>query len=137
MDSPPILSDEILAHCEMIHRLASPLAGQGKLVIACFGEAPAQLNPKTGTPGCPLPPCVVHVQIGDTNTTIRTVANLTANKHHNVYMPLAVFRPDVPKGKKGFERDIVAVLGLVADFDDAEAAQWVKRLPFAPNFVIE
>ncbi|SRR5713101_2917780 len=53
MDSPPILSDEIRAHCEMIPTLASPLAGQGKLVIACFGEAPTQLNAKTGTPGCP------------------------------------------------------------------------------------
>jgi hypothetical protein len=134
---PPILSDEIRSHCEMIHRLASPLAGQGKLVIASFGEVPAQLKPKTGTPGYPLPPCVVHVQIGDIDTTIRTVAKLTANEHRNVYMPLTVFRSDLPKGRKGFERDILAILGLVADFDDADATRWAERLPLAPNFALE
>ena len=134
---PPILTDEIRAHCEMIHRLAGPLAGQGKLVIACFGEDPAQLNSKTGAAGCPLPPYVVHVEIGDVGTTILSVTNLTADTHRNVYMALAVFRPYLRKGGKGFERDIVAVLGLVADFDDADAARWAERLPLAPNFVLE
>jgi hypothetical protein len=134
---PSILTDEIRAHCEMIHTLAAPLAGQGKLVIACFGEDPGRLNPKTATLGRPLPPCVVHVGIGDTESTIRTVADLTVREHRNVYMSLAVFRADLQKGRKGFEKDIVAVLGLVADFDDADAARWAERLPLLPSFVLE
>jgi hypothetical protein len=32
----------IRAHVEIINKLAAPLAGQGKLVIACFGEDPDQ-----------------------------------------------------------------------------------------------
>jgi hypothetical protein len=50
---PPILAAEIRAHCE-IHTLAALLAGQGKLVIGCFGEDPDQLNPKNGARGYPL-----------------------------------------------------------------------------------
>jgi hypothetical protein len=121
----------------MIHRLAAPLAMQGKLVIACFGEDPSQLNPTTGTPGCPLRPRVVHVGIGDIETMVRGVSNLTVLDHSNVYIPLAVFRPDLPKGRKGFEHEIVAVLGFVADFDDPAAARWVERLPLVPNLVLE
>jgi hypothetical protein len=128
---------EIRAHCELIHRLASPLAGQGKLVIASFGEDPDSPNPRTGSSGCPLPPVVVHVEIGDAESMIGTIARLTDRKHGNVYTPLAVFRSDLPVRKKGFERDIIAVLGLVADFDDGNAARWAERLPLAPNYVLE
>jgi hypothetical protein len=134
---PPILIAEIRAHCEMIHTLAAPLAGQGKLVIGCFGEDPGRLNPKTGALGCPLAPRVVHVEIGAIEATDRTVADLTVGEHRNVYMSLAVFRSDLRKRRKGFEKDIVAVLGLVADFDDTDAARWAERLPLPPNFVLE
>jgi hypothetical protein len=113
----------------MIHMLAAPFAGQGKLVIGCFGEDPGPLNPKTGARGRPLAPRVVHLEIGAVEATVRTVTDLTVGKHRNVYMSLAVFRSDLPNGRKGFEKDIIAVLGLVADLDDAEAARWVERLP--------
>jgi RepB DNA-primase from phage plasmid len=134
---PPILPDEIRAHCQMIHRLAAPLAGHGKLVVARFGENPDQLNPKKGALGCPLPPVAVPIAIGDAETMVAAVSNLTLAPHSNVYTPLAVFRPDLPNGKKGFERDIVAVLGFVADFDDPDAARWAERLPLPPSFVLE
>jgi hypothetical protein len=128
---------EIRAHCEMIHILAAPLAGQGKLIIAAFGEDPDQVNPKTGKPGLPLTPIVIHAAIGDVGTTARSIGNITISPHRNLYMPLAVLRPDLPKGTKGFEKDIVAVLGLVADFDDVDAPRWAERLPLAPNYVLE
>src|SRR5438270_2568026 len=48
--------DAIRAHAELIHRLAGPLGGKGKLVITAFGEDPDQLHPKTDKPGCPLTP---------------------------------------------------------------------------------
>ena len=65
------------------------------------------------------------------------VSNLTIAQHSNVYMSLAVFRSDLRAQGKGCERDIVAVLGFVADFDDPDAARWNERLPVAPNFVLE
>ena len=52
-------------------------------------------------------------------------------------MPLAVFRSDLASGGKGLERDIIACLGIVADFDDPDAAKWPERLPIPPNYVLE
>jgi len=127
----------IRAHIEIINKLAEPVTGQGKLVIACFGEDPDQTHPSTGKPGCPLPPTVVHAEIGDVETTVQLICNLGTAEHRNIYMPLAVFRPDLPGGKKGYEKDIVALLGLVADFDDADAARWAERLPGPPSYVLE
>jgi hypothetical protein len=57
--------------------------------------------------------------------------------HYNLYMPLAIHGPDVRSGAKGFERDVIACLGLVADFDDPDAARWAERLPLPPNYVLE
>jgi hypothetical protein len=50
---------------------------------------------------------------------------------------LAVHRRDLRPGGKGYEKDIVAVLGLVSDFDDEDAPRWAERLPIPPNYVIE
>ena len=133
----PVTSDEIRAHCEMIHTLAQPLAGRGKLVIAGFGEDPGKPNPKTGKPGCPLEPGLRCVEVGNVDAMVRMIVASTVRPHLNVYTPLSVFRSDLPRGKKGFERDIVGVLGLVADFDDGDAARWADRLPLAPNYVLE
>ena len=136
--SKPEISPELVrVHVEIIHRLAAPLAGKGKLVTAGFGEDPDKLHPKTHKPGCPLPPSVVHFEIGDIEIAVCTVTKLTVGEHRNVYASLAVFRSDLAPGKKGFEKDIIAVLGLVADFDDADAARWAERLPLPPNLVLE
>jgi hypothetical protein len=60
-----------------------------------------------------------------------------AAPHRNVYMSLAVVRPDLPAGKKGFEHDCLACLAIVADFDDPDAAQWPERVPVPPNYALE
>jgi hypothetical protein len=131
--------DEVLIqrHLEILHWLASPLAGQAKLVITAFGEDPDSPNPTTGEPGCPLAPSISHLRIGNVEASARTIIALTSRRHSNAYAPLAAFRGDLPSGSKGAEKDIVAVLGLVADFDDAAAARWAERLPIAPNYVLE
>jgi hypothetical protein len=49
--------DEIRGHGEMIQRLAAPLAGRGKIVVASYGE-----NPTTGDA---ITPKVAHFKIGD------------------------------------------------------------------------
>jgi hypothetical protein len=127
----------IHAHVELIHRLAAPHAEQGKMVIAAFAEDPDQVNLKTGEPGLPLRPVLEHVYIGNVERSVRIIADLTVRPCYNVYMPLAVHRRDVRPGRKGYERDILAVLGLVCDFDDEGAPRWAVRLPIPPNYVIE
>ena len=112
-----------------LHSLALPFSGIGKLVIASYGEDP--------TTGNSLLPQVRHFSIGDVNDCLAVINLLGTERHRNVYAPLAVFRPDLPEGKKGGETDILGVLGLVADFDDAEAANWPTRLPLPPDYVLE
>ena len=127
----------VRSHAEIIYRLAAPLAGKGKLIVAGFGEDPDRTNPKTAKLGCPVPPIVRHVAVGDMHGMVRAIAGIADRPHYNAYSPLAVFRPDLPNGKKGSEGDILAVLGLVADFDDADAPRWAERLPVPPNYVLE
>jgi len=117
--------------------LAKPLAEPGKVIVAGFGENPDEINTRTGKPGHPLPPKVIQTAIGDAKGMLTELAQFVKQPHRNIYMPLAVFRPDLPMGAKGHEEDIVACLGVVADFDDEDAARWAERLPLPPNFVLE
>jgi hypothetical protein len=121
----------------MLHSLAAPLACRGVLIVASFGEDPLANNPKTGRPGKPLAPKVRHFQIGDIDAMGGFILSLSREPHRNVYAPLAVFRPDLPAGKKGQESDIVGVIGVVADFDDGEAHRWPERLPLPANYALE
>ncbi|CAK0750267.1 regulatory protein RepA [Azospirillaceae bacterium] len=116
------------SYVERLHLLASPYKGKGKLVTAGFGQKPD---------GSDLKPCIQHFEIGDVEGMVSHITALSAEPHRNVYMPLAVFRHDLPAGKKGSESDIVAVLGMVADFDDARAAAYNDRLPLPPDMVLE
>jgi hypothetical protein len=125
-------------HIEALHALAAPLAGIGKLVVACFGEDPDATNPKTGRLGRPLPPQIKHLKIGGgINENIRVLCCVTEAQHYNAYMPLAVLREDLGHGRKGEESDIEGVLGFVADFDDDDATKWARRLPIPPSYVME
>jgi putative DNA primase/helicase len=134
---PEIGPAEIRGHVELLHTLAAPLAGVGKLIIACFAQDPDQENPKTGKPGRPLPPTVVHIEIGDIGKNVRVLRGITQHMHYNVYMPLAVLRTDLELGRKGEENDIEGVLGFVADFDDVDARSWGSRLPVPPHYALE
>jgi RepB DNA-primase from phage plasmid len=127
----------VRAHTEIVHRLAAPLAGKGKFIVAGFGEDPDRVDARTGKVGCPLPAIVTHVAVGDVQSMMRTITEIANRPYYNAYSPLAVFRPDLPSGKKGSEGEILSVLGFVADFDDADAARWAERLPLPPNYVLE
>jgi hypothetical protein len=89
------------AHIEHIHRLAAPLAGKGKLIVAGFGEDPDRVNPKTGKLGCPLAPVLTHIAVGNIDGMVRAIAVIASRPHYNAYLALAVFREDLPTGKKG------------------------------------
>jgi hypothetical protein len=122
-------ADDVLAHVEMIHTLAKTLADKGMLIVASYGQDPAT--------GVDLLPKVEHINIGDKDGMVAVIRRLAQEPHRNVYVPLAVMRPDLPAGKKGQEKDIVGVLGLVADFDDANAADYPRRLPVTAPYVLK
>ena len=134
---PQFVPDWIRAHVWIIHKLAEPLGQQGTIVATGFGEDPSQIDSQTEKPGLALKPKVIHASIGNVQQTLDGLAQFIEKPHYNIYMPLAVFRPDLPSWAKGFERDIIACLGIVADFDDPDASRWADRLPISPNYVLQ
>ena len=135
--APEIVPKLIGDHVRVIHLLAKPLTGQGKVIATGFGEDPEQIDEKTKKLGRSVRPRVIHAEIGDVKATLEGVSQFIKRPHYNLYMPLAIFRPDLASWAKGFERDVVACLGIVADFDDEDASRWAKRLPIPPNYVLE
>jgi hypothetical protein len=127
----------ISEHAGLLHVLAAPLEGHGKLVVGSFGEDPDKVNPKTGKWGYPIIPKIAHFEIGEVNRTVNWIIGLGRERHRNVYASLAIMRPDLSAGKKGEEGDIVGLLGVVADFDDIDAQHWAERVPLPPDLVIE
>src|ERR1700737_968290 len=91
---------EIRTHAEIIHALAAPLAGRGQLCIACFGEDPDQPHPSTGKPGWPLPPTVVHAEIGDVETTVQLICNLGTAEHRTYTCRLRYLGPICPGARR-------------------------------------
>jgi hypothetical protein len=137
MSAPLINSNWIFGHSALLHDRAGRAKQPGKLVLTGFGEDPSRMNPETGKLGVRLTPKVFHVDVGDHALMTERVGEIAGLAHYNVYMPLAVFRADLRPGAKGAEEDVVACLGLVADFDDQDAANWADRLPIAPHYVLE
>jgi hypothetical protein len=127
----------IRAHAMVIHDRARLLKVPAKLVVTGFGEDLSRTNPKTAEPGLPLPPKIIHVAIGDMGRIADAINGIAQLPHYNAYMPLAAFRADLPAHAKGAEADVVVCFGIVADFDDADAARWAERLPIAPQYVLE
>ena len=121
---PEIVPAWIRAHVTLIHQLAAPLVGKGIVVVTAYGEDPGEIGPNAKKPGRAVRPKVSHAAIGEIKETLRGIAQFIEQPHYNLYMPLAIYGPDLPSGAKGSERDIVACLGIVADFDDAEAKRW-------------
>lgn len=113
--------NDLLKHIKMIHDRAVGI--DGKIVLASYGEG---LSSK-----------IRHFQIGDYVSMAECAAQWSEESGRNVYAPLVVMRPSLPEGLKGGEVDIVAVLGIVADFDDDDAKNWKERLPFEPDYVYE
>ncbi|TKT67079.1 DUF3987 domain-containing protein [Rhizobiaceae bacterium LC148] len=58
-----------------------------------------------------------------------------ATPHANVYLCPNLMRSSLPRGKKGSEVDVVAVLALVADMDDDTGRS--GHMPLEPNYVVE
>jgi hypothetical protein len=120
---------KIRAHVEMLHRFAQPLRGRGKLIVATYGQSPVT--------GDDIPPTVLHYQIGEIEPMVTQIELLSREQHRNVYVPLGVFDPNLQRGRKGGEQQMVASLGLVADFDDDNGANYTRRMPVPADYVLE
>lgn len=116
----------IREHIARIHDCAKGL--DGVIPIAAYGEMPS---------GEKLAPLVRRFRVGDVEAAAAAAAEMARRPFYNVYMPLAVFRPDLPDGRKGGEDDVIGTLGLVADFDDDQARSYRERLPLPPDYVLE
>lgn len=113
--------NDLLKHTRMIHDLAQDI--DGKLILASYGEG--------------LTSKIRHFKIGEYEAMAACAERWSKEPRRNVYAPLVVMSHDLKNGLKGGEEDIVAVLGIVADFDDEDAKDWKKRLPCEPDYVYE
>jgi hypothetical protein len=114
-----------------LHLLEELASGcEGKIVIASFGEDPES--------GKKLRPRVKAFPIAHPKATY--ARTLAAEPNRNVYVGMSVMRPDLQEGQKGGEADVLAVLGVVLDFDaksDQAAHLWRDRVPYPPSMVLE
>jgi hypothetical protein len=129
--SPKVMLDreQIAQHVRLLHELAMPLAGHGKLIVASYGE-----NLDTGEK---LTPKIEHFAIGEVDPMTEAIVRLSSEPHRNVYAPLALMHSSLTEGRKGAEEQVVAAFGIVADFDDETACYWAKRLPLDPDYSLE
>lgn len=104
-------------HIQLLHDAAKGI--DGKLVLASFGE---DIEKKTR-----LKNKIQHFKIGDVDGMTKAAIELSQEKGRNVYASLAVMRPDLPVSSKGSEEDIIASLGLVADYDDGKGVNYLER----------
>jgi hypothetical protein len=126
-DPPPVDEAAIKHHLMLLNWLARTYRDEAVLVLFAVGE-----NPNTGRKEGPH---VVHFTIGDHAGMMTTVLGWARHPHLNVYAPWAVFRRNLPRGAKGEEADVVAVLAVVADQDGDTGKR--GALPMPAPYVIE
>jgi hypothetical protein len=115
----------VRAHCTMLHHLAHGI--DGVLVTSVFFANP---NGEADVPGS-----VEHHSIGDVDAMVEAVMAHATTPNANVYAGMQVMRRGIPRGSRGRESDIVAVLGLVVDLD-ADTGK-TGEMPLGANFVLE
>lgn len=117
----------IRTHIEMLHGLAVASGADGHLALAGYGE-----NPSTGVK---LRERNEHFRIGDIDGMTSAVLAYQHMPHLNAYAPWSVLRKDIGRGKRGGERDVLAVLAIVADLDADTGKS--GTLPLAAPYEIE
>ncbi|WP_165219529.1 AAA family ATPase [Affinirhizobium pseudoryzae] len=112
----------IRAHVALLHECAQGV--DGVLVVSTFyanaGDRPGPIT---------------HHHIGDVDGMTAAIMAHATTPGVNVYTGLHVMRRGLERGKRGTERDIVAMLGVVADLDSDTGK--TGELPVDPDFVIE
>lgn len=97
----------------------------GKLMIVVFGAEQREFSD------------IRHFDVSarDIEAAVAWIASYQETPRRNVYMALSVFRGDLEEGKKGSEKDIVAVLGGCADMDTDRGK--AGTMPFEPDYSVE
>lgn len=116
---------DVRTHVEILHQLAAGI--DGILVVSTFHASTTDDKDRPGT--------VTHHPVGDIEGMVAAITAHTDTPHANVYVGLQLMRKDLPRGKRGTEADIVAVLGLVADMDGDTGK--IGELPIEPNLILE
>jgi hypothetical protein len=111
----------IAHHFQVLHYLAQRSGHQGKLVLAAYGEG--------------LPNEVLHFPIGQYDAMTAAALEMQG-KGLNVYSPLGIYRSDLEAGRKGGERDVVALLGAVID-GDGDKGKAAPVPPVDSNYTLE
>lgn len=103
----------------------------GNFVVGAYGQHPVT--------GAAVESEVVHVLNGPKayDELVAAALLMSGTPHLNVYAAWSLMRTDLPSGRKGGLNDVVAVLGLVADFDDADARNYAARLPVPADMIVE
>ena len=115
--------DQVEVHIKLLHERAAGV--DGVLVLAAFDE-----NGK---------PLISGFAVGAAEKMTDAIMAYEG-RQVNVYVGLQVMRPDLERGKRGREEDIVALIGLVADFDHGSGEEGVAKMiadKLVPSYVIE
>ena len=120
--------DALTPHVNTLHYLAKE-AGAGHLIFTSYGENPSS--------GVKIKSKIAHFKPGEVDESLAWIVKHSVDDHRNFYISPSLLQPNVPVGSRGGKDDILAVLGLVADFDDDKAAEWPDRIPITPSYVLE
>lgn len=128
---PTIDRAAVRHHLGIFARLAGDVPC--RLVLGGFGQ-----NIDTGEK---LPAIAESFAPADADVMVDRVAAIDAEPHRNIYLSTAIFRPDLEKGRKGSEEDILGVLAIVQDFDAKDmgdaAREWAVRCPDGASMVLQ
>src|SRR2546426_3933306 len=111
--------DATRKHALLLHELSQ--GHSGKFVICAFHED--------------QPGTITHHSVGNVDEMVEAIQAHTNTPGANVYSGLHLMRPNLPRGQRGKESDIVAVLGLVADMDSDTGK--IGEMPVEPSYVVE
>lgn len=110
----------VIEHVELIHSLAAGIDG---IIPLCVFEENAK-------------PEVYHYFVGDSEDMIQDIMTFEMlHPRANLYIPWAIMRGDLPKGKKGSIADVTHVLAAVADLDADKGIR--PDLPLDASYIVE
>jgi hypothetical protein len=121
--APDLNASAITEHVEMLNNCAEGVGGD--LIVSGYGQDPEA--------GVNLSPLIGRFPVGDIQGTVQFIKDHADERHRNMYMAPAVYSSGLTGMQRGKKQDIVAVLALVADFDDERAGEYMVRLVLPEN----
>jgi hypothetical protein len=114
-------------HVKIVHTLATAANVGGILVLVSIEHSTVKKESTV---------IAERFAIGDVESMVDAIMGRAGRRNVNLYIPWAIFRKDLERGRKGFEKDVVAVLAFVADLD-TDTGKAGGPLPLEPPYVVE